>query len=154
MSLLFLFIKQKQKQKILRFTKSLSNLEGMLWIFIFVLEMWLTALITVLIGSARGLIVKMAHCVDLSNKRRSYGDPWDWPHCSRDILVFPLVLPFQGYGLPYRGTPRGLSQDYMTARLQLQTKDKLTTCLQWTQLLIYGVCCKWMKDIIKYLQLL
>lgn len=78
---------------------------------------------------------------DLSNKKMGItvtheADDYITP---RDILFFPLALPFQDYGPPYRGTPQGLSQDYMTARLQLQAKDKLNTCLQGTQLLIYGV---------------
>ena len=39
------------------------------------------------VGSAWGLIVKMAHYADLINKRWSHSDPWDWPNCPNGTLL-------------------------------------------------------------------
>ena len=87
----------------------------------------------ILIGSAWGLIVKMDYCADHANKRRHHGDPWDWLHCSSDILFSPLALSFPRLCDHPTMEHLWLSQDYVTVRLQLQAKDKLTTPLQGTQ---------------------
>ena len=92
----------------------------------------------ILIGSW-GLIVKMDYCADLANKRRRQGDPWDWLHCSSDILFSPLALSFPRLCDHPTVKHLWLSQDYMTVRLQLQAKNKLTPPLQETWFPIYRV---------------
>ena len=56
-----------------------------------VMEDWPLALIlnqkTRMIGPTPGLIVKMAHYVDLTNKEQKLRDPRDWPNCPDNFCV-------------------------------------------------------------------
>lgn len=67
-----------------------------------------------------------AHCADLANKIWGHSDLSDWPPCSSSILFPPLVPTFPRPWDHSTVAHLRFSQDYLTTRIQLQTKDKLT----------------------------
>ena len=79
-----------------------------------------------------------AHCADLANKIWGHSDLSDWPPCSSSILFPPLVPTFPRPWDHSTVAHLRFSQDYLTTRIQLQTKDKLTP-LQGIQFSICGI---------------
>ena len=66
-----------------------------------------------MIGPTWGLIVKMAHYVDLTNKEWNHRDSRDWPNCPDNILCSHWHLPSQSYEIDSR-PPTTWPQDWTT----------------------------------------
>lgn len=79
-----------------------------------VTENWPLALIpnqkTGMAESTWGLMVEMAHYVDLTMKNKNHSDPWDWPDCPNDIL-FSCWRHLQGYKTTRLRPPATWAQD-------------------------------------------